>query len=300
MVWECDPGGRARAQGAAGAGRLPARGGRRGPGRRTRVPDRGRARRRLLPVHATSYPDLASGLLEVAVVRRTAVVTWRAVPEPPTTARLEPPRASRSAKDRVQRRQGALVRAAACCYFTTKGDMRVWSRRCPRRRGSRCIFDRASTPESSLDAVDNVTVTAVGEDLRLRGQRATWRSGSIAPAPDPVVSPFLRFVGDRSQRPPKVCGAVFDPSGTRLYLTYPKHVRHSRRQHSRRADLRGERIHSSSPLPGRPPQRLPSARPRSERAQAARARSHRPRVRVRRRRAQDCSSTSLLHRASSS
>ena len=64
------------------------------PGGRQALHDRGRARRRLLPLHARGYPNLDAGLLEVAVVGGDGQVSWRALPNPtPTPADDAHPRA---------------------------------------------------------------------------------------------------------------------------------------------------------------------------------------------------------------
>ena len=52
LVWECDPAGERQGGAASGDGLVQARGGRRGPARQARVPDRGPDGRPLLPVHA--------------------------------------------------------------------------------------------------------------------------------------------------------------------------------------------------------------------------------------------------------
>ena len=74
MVWECDPRGRRAGRRAPGAGRLQARGGLRRSRPGASLPERGRGRRRLLPVHAERKGDLSAGRLEIARMRRDRTV----------------------------------------------------------------------------------------------------------------------------------------------------------------------------------------------------------------------------------
>ena len=77
------------------------------------------------------------------------------------------------------------------------------------------IFDRAPAPGSSLDAVDNVTVNALG-DVFVCEDGGNLEIGLISR--ENTVSPFLRLPGS-DHADSEICGACFDPSGTRLYFT---------------------------------------------------------------------------------
>jgi secreted PhoX family phosphatase len=117
-------------------------------------------------------------------------------------------------------------------YFTTKGDKRVWAYDAASGTLD-IVFDRAAAPDSSLDAVDNVTVSAAGE-IFVCEDGGNMEIGLITPERE--VSPFLRFFGDAhpvsGEFKSEVCGVVFDPSGTRLYCT-------SQRAHPPRPDAPG-------------------------------------------------------------
>lgn len=104
-------------------------------------------------------------------------------------------------------------------YFTTKGDKRLWAY--DARIGAlEVVFDHALAPDSSLDAVDNVTVSAAGE-IFVCEDGGNMEIGLITPERE--VSPFLRFTGPAhpvsGEYKSEVCGVVFDPSGTRMYCT---------------------------------------------------------------------------------
>ena len=159
----------------------------------------------------STYPNLEAGLLEVAVVNGDGGVAWREVADP--TGISAPTRRQVPEMTRFNGGEG-LWFADGVCYFTTKGDKRVWSYE-PARERLEVLFDRQQALDSALDAVDNVTVSAAGE-IFVCEDGGNMEIGLISP--ERTVSPFLRFVGPDHQRS-EVCGAAFDPSGTRLYLT---------------------------------------------------------------------------------
>ena len=96
-------------------------------------------------------------------------------------------------------------------YFTTKGDTRVWAY--DSRSGMlEILFDRATAMDSSLDAVDNVTVSQAGE-IFVCEDGGNMEIGLITPERE--VSPFLRFTGDahptEGQFKSEVCGVDLRP-----------------------------------------------------------------------------------------
>jgi hypothetical protein len=164
-----------------------------------------------------AYPDLSQGLLEVAVVSGSQV-SWRPVPNP-TPAPFETP-TRRQVPEMTPFDGGeGIWHDGGVLYFTTKGDKRVWSYDAGTGTLD-IVFDRAVAPDSSLDAVDNITVSAAGE-IFVCEDGGNMEIGLITPERE--VSPFLRFTGDAhpvsGEFKSEVCGVVFDPSGTRLYCT---------------------------------------------------------------------------------
>jgi uncharacterized protein len=165
-----------------------------------------------------AYPDLSEGLLEVAVVAPDGSVGWRAVPNPMPTPFETPTRRQVPEMTRFDGGEG-IWHDGGILYFTTKGDKRVWAY--DARAGTlEIIFDHAAAPDSSLDAVDNVTVSAAGE-IFVCEDGGNMEIGLISPERE--VSPFLRFTGPAhpvsGEFKSEVCGVVFDPSGTRMYCT---------------------------------------------------------------------------------
>ncbi|HWH43208.1 MAG TPA: alkaline phosphatase PhoX [Thermoleophilaceae bacterium] len=159
--------------------------------------------------------DLTAGLLEVASVGAGGVVSWHEVPDPNV---VTGPAMTRQQVPQMTRFNGGegLWFDDGIVYFTTKGDKKVWAY--DARAGTiETIFDRSLALDSSLDAVDNITVSASG-DVYVCEDGGNMEIGIITPGPDRVVAPFCRLEGEDHQSS-EMCGAVFDPSGTRLYFT---------------------------------------------------------------------------------
>ena len=104
-------------------------------------------------------------------------------------------------------------------YFTTKGDKRLWAYDA-RTAMLEVVFDHAVAPDASLDAVDNVTVSAAGE-IFVCEDGGNMEIGLITPRARGVAVPSLHRARapDRGTFKSEVCGVVFDPSGTRMYCT---------------------------------------------------------------------------------
>jgi secreted PhoX family phosphatase len=161
-----------------------------------------------------AYPDLSSGVLEVAVVGAGGAVTWKEVPDPNVLTagaetRNQVPDATRfDGGEGIWYDEGVI-------YFTTKGDRKVWAYD-TRTSVLEVIYDRAATPGSALDAVDNVTVSASG-DVYVCEDGGNMEVGIITPGPDRVVAPFCRLTG-ADHEASEMVGVIFDPSGTRMYF----------------------------------------------------------------------------------
>ena len=165
-----------------------------------------------------AYPDLSDGLLEVALVAADGRVSWREVPNP-TPAPVQTPTRKQVAEMTPFNGGEGIWHDGGVLYFTTKGDKRLWAY--DARTGTlEIVFDHAAAPDSSLDAVDNVTVSAAGE-IFVCEDGGNMEIGLITPERE--VSPFLRFTGPahpvEGEFKSEVCGVVFDPSGTRMYCT---------------------------------------------------------------------------------
>ncbi|MDQ3992152.1 MAG: PhoX family protein [Actinomycetota bacterium] len=158
--------------------------------------------------------NLASGRLEAAVVNPSGAVSWAEVPDPNvitsgTETREQVPNATR-----FDGGEGLWYFEDAV-YYTTKGDKRVWAYDC-RAQTLEMIYDGRNTPGAALNAVDNVTVSPVG-DVYVCEDGGNMEICLISP--DGVVAPFVRLVGDEHPQTSEMTGVVFDPSGTRMYFS---------------------------------------------------------------------------------
>jgi uncharacterized protein len=228
LVWECDPAGQLAAVARPALGVFNHEAAAVDPsGRQLYLtedePDGGFYR-----FTPAAYPDLSEGLLEVAVVAPDGRVSWRKVPNP-TPAPVQTPTRKQVSEMTVFNGGEGIWHDGGVLYFTTKGDKRVWAYNA-RTATLEIVFDRATAQDSSLDAVDNVTVSAAGE-IFVCEDGGNMEIGLITPERE--VSPFLRFTGPahpvEGQFKSEVCGVVFDPSGTRMYCT-------SQRSHPPSAD----------------------------------------------------------------
>jgi uncharacterized protein len=157
--------------------------------------------------------NLASGVLEAAVVDAVGGVSWVEVPDPNlatagATIREQLPEATR-----FDGGEG-LWYSEGVVYYTTKGDKKVWAYDC-RAQTIEVVYDGENTPGAALNAVDNVTVSPFG-DVYVCEDGGNMEICLISP--DRLVSPFLRLVGDDHLNS-EMTGVVFDPSGTRMYFS---------------------------------------------------------------------------------
>jgi uncharacterized protein len=218
LVWECDPAGKLTAVARPALGVFNHEAAAVEPaGRKLYLtedkPDGGFYR-----FTPAAYPDLSEGLLEVAVVAADGNVSWREVPDPAPLPIEAPTRKQVPEMTPFNGGEG-IWHDGGVLYFTTKGDARVWAY--DSRTGVlEILFDRATAMDSSLDAVDNITVSAAGE-IFVCEDGGNMEIGLITPERE--VSPFLRFSADahpvEGEFKSEVCGVIFDPSGTRLYCT---------------------------------------------------------------------------------
>jgi hypothetical protein len=162
----------------------------------------------------TTWGDLTAGVLEVLCAPASATsgpVTWQVVPDrdgSPTATRRQV-----SAAKHFNGGEGCHY-AAGVCYFTTKGDNRVWSYDAVNQRIDLAYDDSLVTGGAApLTGVDNITGARSG-DLYVAEDGGNMEINLITPAG--VVTPFLRIVGQGSS---EITGPAFSPDGTRLYFS---------------------------------------------------------------------------------
>jgi secreted PhoX family phosphatase len=172
---------------------------------------------RFRPTTWGTVDSLASGTLEVLVAPASLTsgpVEWRQVPDVDGSPTLT--RDQVSGAKRFNGGEGCYY-ANDKCWFTTKGDNRVW------------VYDAATpaldvayddlTPSHPLTGVDNIT-GSTGGDLYVAEDGGNMEINIIAqptpPATVATVAPFLRVIGQGGS---EICGPAFSPDGKRLYFS---------------------------------------------------------------------------------
>lgn len=150
------------------------------------------------------WPDLSAGVLEVL----TTAGAWARVPDPSgATTRT---RHQVAAARHFDGGEGCWY-SEGSCWFTTKGDGRVWRYHAPTSRLTVAYDDAVAG--APLRGVDNVVGTDVGE-LFVAEDGDDMQICVITAAGH--VAPFLRVAGHPSS---EVTGPAFSPDGRRLYFS---------------------------------------------------------------------------------
>ncbi|MGW4903595.1 alkaline phosphatase PhoX [Streptomyces albidoflavus] len=161
----------------------------------------------------TTWGDLSTGRLEVLRMGSgtSGAVTWAAVPDPSGAATAT--RNQVSGAKRFNGGEGCHY-ADDTCWFTTKGDNRVWRYDAVAQRLDLTYHDSLVTGGAApLTGVDNVTGSSSG-DLYVAEDGGSMDICVITP--DDVVTPFLRIEGQSAS---EITGPAFSPDGTRLYFS---------------------------------------------------------------------------------
>ena len=162
----------------------------------------------------TTWGELSSGRLEVlcgTAEQTSGPVTWQRVPDP--AASLIPTRFQVPAAKRFNGGEGCYY-AAGVCWFTTKGDNRVWALDAATSTIGLTYDDSLVSPGTPpLTGVDNITRAASG-DLFVAEDGGNMEICIITP--DGIVAPFLAVPNQSSS---EITGPAFNPAGNRLYFS---------------------------------------------------------------------------------
>ncbi|MET9517745.1 alkaline phosphatase PhoX [Streptomyces sp. NPDC002994] len=159
----------------------------------------------------TTWGDLSAGRLEVLKMGSgtSGPVTWATVPDPSGAT------ATRNQVSGAKRFTGGegCYYANDTCWFTTKGDGRVWQYNAAAQTIELAYDDSLVNGTAPLTGVDNVTGTSSG-DLFVAEDGGNMEICVITP--DDVVATFLRIEGQSSS---EITGPAFSPDGRRLYFS---------------------------------------------------------------------------------
>ncbi|MGI5169227.1 alkaline phosphatase PhoX [Spirillospora sp. CA-253888] len=211
LVWETDPRGSKAAVARRAMGRFKHEAAASDPDRKVVYLTEDQGDGCFYRFRPRTWGDLSQGDLEVLVGSGTGPVGWARVPDP--TLWLKPTRDQVAGAMRFDGGEGCYY-ARGVCYFTTKGDNRVWAYDAAAERLDLAYDDDLVTGgEPPLRGVDNITGAASG-DLYIAEDGDDMQINMITP--DGVVSPFLQVVGhDESE----ITGPAFSPDGGRLYFS---------------------------------------------------------------------------------
>ncbi|MDA3647771.1 PhoX family protein [Saccharopolyspora indica] len=157
-----------------------------------------------------NWGDLgAGGLLEVLVAgsETSGKATWVEVPEPLPSDGDTPTREQVSEAKHFDGGEGCHY-ANDRCWFTTKGDDRVWQ-----FNAADDTFELAYDGGGDLSGVDNITSSDFG-DLYVAEDGGNMEVCIITP--DDVVAPVVRV---NDQDGSELCGPAFNPAGDRFYFS---------------------------------------------------------------------------------
>ncbi|MBC6451151.1 alkaline phosphatase PhoX [Actinokineospora xionganensis] len=161
-----------------------------------------------------TWGNLSSGTLQVMKgtnSQTSGTVTWANVPDPDGS-----PTATRNQVSGAKRFNGGegCVYASGTCWFTTKGDNRVWAYNANNSTISLAYDDSLVTSGTApLTGVDNITRATSGE-LFVAEDGGNMEICVITPSD--IVAPFLRVTGQTSS---EITGPAFTPNGQRLYFS---------------------------------------------------------------------------------
>jgi uncharacterized protein len=158
------------------------------------------------------WPDLSSGLLEIARVAPGGGVQWLEVPDP--LARRQRTRRQVRGSSRFKRGEGIWLDGDVL-YVATTGDDRVHAY--DARRGRiEVVYDGLASKSPPLLRVDQLTGSRAGEVFVCEGVASDEiKMGVITP--DRKIAKFLAVTGPK-HRGSEITGVTFDPSGSRMFF----------------------------------------------------------------------------------
>jgi hypothetical protein len=212
LVWECDPTGRRQARSLPAMGVFKHEAAAVDPhGRRVYLTEdlidgcfyRYTPRR---------WPDLADGLLEIAVPAGGGRIRWERVPDP--SARRAPLRRQVPGSLVLKRGEG-IWHDGGTVYVATTGDSRVHAYD-TRREQMRVVYDGLASPSAPLLRVDQLTANRAGE-VFVCEDLATEEIDIGVMDRRGRVARFLSATGPE-HRGSELTGVTFDPSGRRMFF----------------------------------------------------------------------------------
>jgi secreted PhoX family phosphatase len=159
------------------------------------------------------WPDLSSGVLEIARIARDGTVRWLKVPDPSAGHTATRDQLSESS---VLKRAEGIWNDQGTVYIATTADHRVHAYDIRRQR-IKVIYDGLASASAPLLRVDAVTANRAGEVFVCEDIATTDKDIGMIDRRR-RVSRFLTATGPRHAGS-EMTGVTFDPSGSRMYFS---------------------------------------------------------------------------------
>lgn len=160
------------------------------------------------------YPDLSSGVLEVATVSDDGVLGWVPLPDPQFTG-ATPTRMQIPDAEKFRRGEGMWYDDGVV-YFATTQDDRVYALHC-QEQTLEVLYDGVALGSASpLHKTDNVTVSPTSGDLYVCEDGDNLQICIVSAEGE--VAAFVELPGPEHENS-ELTGPVFDPTGHRLYFS---------------------------------------------------------------------------------
>jgi secreted PhoX family phosphatase len=164
---------------------------------------------RLYRFTPVSYPDLSTGVLEVATVAGDGSVTWTGISDPSgatkATRQQVPTSTAFNGGEGIVWNRGII-------YFATKGDDKVRAYNTNTSKMS-VHYDGRAQSSLALHGVDNIGTSPYNELFVCEDH---GNMELVILGTDGSSAPFLRVIG---QDDSELAGVAFNPMGTRLYFS---------------------------------------------------------------------------------
>ncbi len=211
QIWECDPRGQRPPVARPAMGKFTHEAAAVDPVRRVVYLTEDRTDGCFYRFRPVNFPDLSSGVLEVLCsTTDTGAVTWQPVPDP--SASSTSTRFQVAGVHRFNGGEGCWYEDDVC-YFTTKGDNRVWAYQAATQELGVLYDDDLVSSGTPLRGVDNITM-AHSKDLYVAEDGDDMEICVITP--EGVVATFLQLEGHAGS---ELTGVAFNPAGNRLYFS---------------------------------------------------------------------------------
>jgi secreted PhoX family phosphatase len=161
----------------------------------------------------SAWPSLSAGSLTALCRSSTGALVWRRVPDP--SAAKVSARHQVAGMIRFNGGEGASY-GFDRCYFTTKGDGRVWAYNAATNRLGVVYDDSTAGAAPPLTGVDAITISKA-RDLYVAEDAGNMEICIITPgATNRIVAPVVRLLGQPSS---EITGLAVNPAGTRMYFS---------------------------------------------------------------------------------